>query len=243
MDETAPDIVKPGLSRPDLEGRSYAPLSCGKTVYLVVLLHGLGVDGDDLIDIAVNWQPSLLKAEFLAMHAPFPFDQGPTGRQWYSVADRSPEKIMEGLRKAEGILNQFLDESLAKRRLDDRHLALVGFSQGAMVALHTGLRRRKIGAIVSFSGALHGAELLPAEIRSRPPVLLIHGNEDQVVPYERMTEAKAALKALDVPVKSMTRKGLGHSIDEVGIAAVGDFLHDSLVPKKAAHDEHDDHDH
>jgi len=239
MDQTASDPVKPALSRPDLEGRSYAPLSCGKTVYLVVLLHGIGVDGNDLIDIAVNWQPSLLKAEFLAMHAPFPFDQAPVGRQWFSIADRNPDKILEGMRTAAGIVNQFLDESLAKRRLDDRHLALVGFSQGAMVALHTGLRRPKTGAIVSFSGALVAPDLLPQEIVSRPPVLLVHGDQDEIVPYERMGEAKAALKALDVPVKSMTRKGLGHTIDETGIAAAGDFLHDALVPKKAA----DDHDH
>jgi len=240
MDQTASDPVKPGLSRPDLEGRSYAPLSCGKTVYLVVLLHGIGVDGNDLIDIAVNWQPNLLKAEFLAMHAPFPFDQAPVGRQWFSIADRSPEKILEGMRTATGIVNQFLDESLAKRRLDDRHLALVGFSQGAMVALHTGLRRPKTGAIVSFSGALVAPDLLPQEIVSRPPVLLVHGDQDEIVPYERMGEAKVALKALDVPVKSMTRKGLGHTIDETGIAAAGNFLHDALVPKKAT-DDHDDH--
>jgi len=230
MDQTASDPVKPGLSRPDLEGRSYAPLSCGKTVYLVVLLHGIGVDGNDLIDIAVNWQPNLLKAEFLAMHAPFPFDQAPVGRQWFSIADRSPEKILEGMRTATGIVNQFLDESLAKRRLDDRHLALVGFSQGAMVALHTGLRRPKTGAIVSF----------PRAFVARPPVLLVHGDQDEIVPYERMGEAKVALKALDVPVKSMTRKGLGHTIDETGIAAAGNFLHDALVPKKAT-DDHDDH--
>jgi phospholipase/carboxylesterase len=227
-----------------LDGRSLAPLSCGKTVYLVIMLHGLGADGDDIINVALNWQPLIIKAEFLAMNAPFPFDGGGPGRQWYSVEDRSPATIMEGVRIAEPIINQFIDEALAKRRLNDNHLALVGFSQGAMMALHVGLRRRKkVGAIIGFSGALQGADLLPEEIVTKPPVLLVHGNADEVVPYERMTEAKTALKALDVPVKSMTRKGLGHTIDDDGVMAAGNFLVDVMVPKKVHDDHDDDHDH
>ena len=123
---------------------------------------------------------------------------------------------------------------LAKRRLDASHLALVGFSQGAMMALHVGLRREKqIGGIVAFSGALREAEILRAEIRSRPPVLLVHGDADDVVPFAAMAEAKATLEALTVPVKSMARPGLGHSIDDAGVIAAGDFLRGVLTPKTA----------
>ena len=127
----------------NLEGPSLAALSCGKAVWLVVILHGVGADGNDVIDLALNWQPIIPKAEFVALHAPFPFDQAPTGKQWFSIADRSPDKVRDGIREAAAILDPCLDELLAKRRLDDSHLALVGFSQGAMMALHVGMRRKK----------------------------------------------------------------------------------------------------
>ncbi len=226
----------------DLEGPSYAPLSCGKAVYLVVLLHGRGANGDDLIDLALNWQPILPKAEFLAAHAPFPCDPAPKGRQWFSVEDRAPEKILAGIRAAAEILDPFLDQLLAKRRLDDSHLALVGFSQGAMMALHVGLRRKKqIGAIVGFSGALHGAEALGAEIQSRPPVLLIHGEADAVVPFASHESARTALEASAVPVTSIARPKLGHTIDDEGVTLAGEFLCNALKPKKAEAEA--DHDH
>lgn len=222
-----------------LEGPSLAALSCGKAVWLVVLLHGVGADGNDLIDLALNWQPIVPKAEFVALHAPFPFDQAPIGRQWFSIADRSPDKILEGIRAAASILDPCLDELLAKRRLDDSHLALVGFSQGAMMALHVGLRRKKIAGIVAFSGALVAPETLATEIASRPPVLLVHGEADDVVPFAAMEKAKQALKAAEVPVKALRRPGLCHAIDDDGVIAAGDFLVRNLVVKKVAAD----HDH
>lgn len=222
----------------DLKGPSYAPLSCGKAVYLVVLLHGRGADGDDLIDLALNWQPILPKAEFLAAHAPFPCDQAPQGRRWFSVEDPAPEKILAGIRTAAEMLDSFLDDLLAKRRLDDSHLALVGFSQGAIMALHVGLRRQKpIGAVVAFSGVLHSADVLEAEIRSRPPVLLIHGDADPVTPVASLAKARATLEAAAVPVTSVARPKLGHSIDDEGVKLAGDFLCGVLSRKKANPDQ------
>jgi phospholipase/carboxylesterase len=228
----------------DLQGPTLATLSCGKAVYLVVLLHGYGANGQDLIDMAVNWQPGMIKAEFMSLNAPYPCENGGPGRQWFSLLDRSPEAVLPQLRESAEILNNFLDRELDKRHLNDSHLALIGFSQGAMMALHVGLRRRKkIGAIVAISGRLLAEELLPAEIKSKPPVLLIHGDQDDVVLYENMGKAKAALKALDVPVKSLTRKGLGHAIDDDSVLVIGDYIVDQMVPKKKAGDDHDDHDH
>lgn len=223
---------------------SIAPLSCGKGVYVVVLLHGLGADGNALIDLGRGWAPSMIKAEFLAPHAPFPYDSGSPGRQWFSVQDRTPEVMFAGARTAAPMLDAFLDEVLAKRRLTDRHLALVGFSQGAMMALHVGLRRPNPPAcIAALSGRLLGAGHLPDEIRSKPPVLLVHGDQDPAVPYAEMGLAKAALKDLGVPVKSYTRRGVGHVIDDDAADAVGEFLAAHLTAPKPGAKQSDDHGH
>ncbi len=231
-----------------VQGPKIAALSCGKPVYLVVLLHGEGRDGQSIVDVALNWAPTMPKADFLAAEAPFPCNGAAAGRQWLDGADMTPADLSAGLRGAAPLLDQFLDEALARRRLDDSHLALVGFSQGAMLALHVGLRRPKqMAAIVGFSGALYDGQSLAGEIRSRPPMLLIHGEADPVVPFAAMRETKAVLKAQGVPVKSMKRPGLGHEMDDDGVIVAGDFLTECVVHKPGAakddHDHHDDHDH
>lgn len=226
------------------EGPKIAALSCGKPVYLVVLLHGEGTSGQAVIDQALNWAPTMPKADFIAAEAPFP-SVGGTGRQWFATTDMTPEAVNAGLATAAPLLDAFLDEMLAQRRLKDDHLALVGFSQGAMLALHVALRReRPMAAVVGFSGALfEPAERLGEEIRSRPPMLMIHGEADEVVPFAAMTATKEALKAEGVPVKSMRRPGLGHGMDDDGVIAAGDFLTALVVQKPAAHADDHDHDH
>src|SRR6516164_2823431 len=125
----------------ELHGPSQPPASGGKPRHLVVLLHGYGSDGNDLIGLAPHWARVLPAAEFLSPHAPFPCEMGPFGRQWFSFADRTPETILAGTRAAAAILDAFLDEALAARGLSERDLALVGFSQGTMMALYVALRR------------------------------------------------------------------------------------------------------
>lgn len=226
-----------------IEGPKIAALSCGKPAYLVVLLHGPGSSGQAIIDQALNWAPTMPKADFVAAEAPFP---GPAeGRQWFERSAFDEDSIVAGVKAAAPLLDAFLDAALAGRRLPDSHLALVGFSQGAMLALHVGLRRPKsMAAIVAFSGALYGNDDLAAEMRSKPPVLMVHGESDPIVPFAAMTSTKERLKAAGVPVKSMRRPGLGHEMDDDGVIAAGDFL-TALVTHKpatgAAH--HDDHDH
>jgi phospholipase/carboxylesterase len=150
---------------------------------------------------------------------------GPFGHQWFSFNDRVPEAILAGTRAAATLLDAFLDEALAARGLSDRDLALVGFSQGTMMALYVALRRpQPVAAVVGYSGALVGAEVLADEIRSRPPVLLVHGDADPVVPYEELARAAAALKEAGVPVTTETRPGVPHSIDERGLALGGQFI-------------------
>jgi len=213
-----------------LEGPSRPPLAGGKPKSLVVLLHGLGSDGNDLIGLAPYWAPALTETEFLSPHAPFPCDMAPYGRQWFSLQDRTVEAIFAGVRAAAPILDGFLDDALKERGLDESRLALVGFSQGTMMALHVGLRRTNpVVGILGYSGRLIGTEVLAEEIRSRPPVLLVHGDADEVVPFESLAHSKKALSALQVPVETLARPGLGHSIDEVGLTRGGDFLRRRLA--------------
>jgi phospholipase/carboxylesterase len=228
------------------QGPKIAALSCGKPVYLVVLLHGPGADGQSIIDQALNWAPTMPKAEFLAAEAPFLRNGDASGKVWFDMSDLSAGRMGAGVRAAAPMLDAFLTEVLAERRLPDSHLALVGFSQGAMLALHVGLRRPKqLGAIVAFSGAVYDADNdLAGEIRSRPPVLMIHGEADPIVPFATMTASKELLKAHGVPAKSMRRPGVGHEMDDDGIIAAGDFLTATVISKPAADDHHDhDHDH
>ncbi|MFY9657761.1 MAG: dienelactone hydrolase family protein [Methylocystis sp.] len=224
-----------------VEGPKIAALSCGKAVYLVILLHGPDSDGEAIINHALNWAPTMPKAEFLAAEAPF---HSPSGaRRWSDASDPS----LTDLSASALLLEKFLDEMLAQRRLPESHLALVGFSHGAMLALQVGLRRSKpIAAIISFSGALDEADGLFGDIRSRPPVLMIHGDADASAPFAAMRATKERLKALGVPVKSLRRPGLGHEMDDDGVIAAGDFLTAHLVHKPSAQVEHehsDGHEH
>ncbi len=227
-----------------VEGPLIAALSCGKPVYLVVLLHGHDSDGQTLINHALNWAPTMPKAEFLAAEPGMARDGVPSGRQWFDMADASPDKMIKGIKTVAPLLDNFLDEMLAKRRLPESHLALVGFSQGAMLALHVGLRRPKqMAAIAAFSGAVFDLDSLSSEIRSKPPVLLIHGESDPVVPFVTMTDTKSVLKAHGVPVKSLKRPGLRHEMDDDGVIAAGEFLTHLVVHKPAEKHDHHDEDH
>ncbi|MGH7126430.1 MAG: alpha/beta hydrolase [Stellaceae bacterium] len=217
-----------------LEGPRRPPRRGGKPKSLVVLLHGLGADGNDLISLAPYWAPHLPETEFLSPHAPFPCDMAPVGYQWFSVQDRSPEAMLAGVRAAAPFLEAFLDDVLAARGLDESRLVLVGFSQGAMMSLFVGLRRAKpVAGILGYSGRLVGEETLGEELRSKPPVLLMHGTTDEIVPFESLAHAETHLKAHGVPVTTLRRPGLGHSIDEIELAKGGEFLKSVLAPASA----------
>src|SRR5712691_4083151 len=148
---------------------------------LVVFLHGYGADGNDLIEIGRAWQQFLPHAAFVSPNAPEPCPGAPMGRQWFALTFRDPDERWKGVNAAAPILNRFLDAELARRNLPPSALALVGFSQGTMMALHVGLRRAAVpAAIVGYSGLFvlpsdAEPERVAAEIVARPPVLLIHG--------------------------------------------------------------------
>ena len=217
-----------------LSGPSRPPVAGGKPRRLVILLHGLGADGNDLIGLQQYWGPVLPDAEFVAPNAPFPCDMAPYGYQWFSVQDRSPPAVLAGVRAAAPALNSFIDEELAKRGLDESQAVLVGFSQGTMMSLFVGLRReRPMAGILGYSGRLIGADLLPSELRSRPRVLLVHGTDDPLVPFQSMAEAEASLREAGVPVETLTCPGVEHAIDPEGLQRGGRFLREVLSPPQA----------
>lgn len=213
-----------------LSGPSVPPRSGAAAKQLVVLLHGLGADGNDLIGLAPHLGQTLPDAAFVAPNAPSACDMGPYGFQWFSLQDRSPPARLAGAKMVAATVNAFLDEQLQRHGLDDGSMALVGFSQGTMMSLHVALRRpRACAAIVGFSGALVAPELLPAEVVSRPRVLLIHGDADDIVPVQALGAAVEGLQAAGVPVDSMVRPGLPHSIDGPGLMRAGEFLREAFA--------------
>ncbi len=212
---------------PKLTGPSVDPASGGKPKQLVILCHGVGSDGDDLIALAPYFQKVLPDARFVAPNAPDPFESAPFGYQWFSLGDASPEGRLTGARMAAPILNAFIDREMAAHGLSDKDVALVGFSQGAMMSLHVGLRRtRLLAGILAYSGMLVGPEVLESEIRAKPPVLLCHGQADEVVPFDFMPAALAALRTVGVPTEGLARPGVGHGLDDDGIKAGMFFLAD-----------------
>ncbi len=215
----------------DLSGPSFGPEAGGKPRRLVILLHGYGADGNDLLGLAPHWARLLPDTEFLSPHAPFPCEAAPFGRQWFGFEGRSADMILAETQAAAAILDAFINSELARLGLAEDSLALVGFSQGAMMALHVAPRRsRAVAAVVGYSGMLIAPQLLAAEIRSKPPVLLMHGTADPVVPYPSLSAAKAGLEAVGISVTTETRPGLAHAIDEEGLALGGAFIAAALAP-------------
>jgi phospholipase/carboxylesterase len=213
----------------ELDGPRLEPRS-GSARQLVVFLHGYGADGNDLIEIGRAWQGLLPHAAFVSPHAPRPCGQAPTGREWFPLTFRNPEERWTGVNQAAPVLESFLDAELNRRSLPPTALALVGFSQGTMMSLHVGLRRAVApAAIVGYSGMLVMPEnadpnAFAAEIRCRPPVFLIHGDADELIPVQALFHAAQGLAALDVPVEWHISAGIGHGIDQEGLRQGGEFL-------------------
>jgi len=212
-----------------LFGPSAAPASGGPAKQLVVLLHGVGANGDDLMGLVPYVAPMLPDAAFVAPDGPFPYDMAPFGRQWFSLADRSVAKLAAGVQATAPILDAFIDEQLAALGLTDENLVLVGFSQGTMMALHLAPRRGKAcAAVVGFSGAIVQPEALATELRSRPRILLIHGDADEVVNPACLAHAEQSLAAYGIPVLTEMRPELGHSIDGPGLGLAVNFVRQAL---------------
>lgn len=193
----------------------------GPARHLVVMIHGYGADGKDLIGLADHWRALLPDTAFCAPNAPERVPGGP-GFQWFPISRIDPHEMKKGVEAAAPVLDAFVDGELARLGLPPERLALAGFSQGAMLALHLGLRRKVMpAAIVGFSGLLAGA---PPPSVTLPPVLLTHGDSDNVIPPQAMFLAAAQLGAGGAAVQWHLAHGMGHGIDPEGLMLAGGFL-------------------
>lgn len=208
-----------------IDGPSHGPHSGGKPKQLILLLHGYGADGNDLIGLAPVLAPFMPDAVFHSPNAPYPCEGNPMGFQWFGINRLDPASRLAGTRAAAPFVDEFLDDKLATYGLDESKTVLIGFSQGTMMSLHVGLRRaRQLAGIVGFSGALAGAEVLKDEIRSRPPILLVHGDADPMLPHQLTEEAAIALQKNGVEVAVHIAQGVGHGIDQTGLSNAARFL-------------------
>lgn len=204
------------------------PAASGKATSLAVFLHGYGADGNDLIDLGREWQSILPNTAFVSPHAPEPCGMSPMGRQWFALTMRDPSERWRGVNHAQPSLDAFLDAELERHHLTPDRLTLIGFSQGTMMALHVGLRRRVApAAILGFSGDLVGPDHL-ADATGKPPILLVHGDRDETLPLESLFLAFNALGEAKIPCQWHISMGIGHGIDGGGLKHGGLFLAQSL---------------
>ncbi len=207
------------LSGPSAEASGGAPDS------LVVFVHGYGADGNDLIGLAPHFARALPRTAFVSPHAPYPCEMAPFGRQWFSIQNEDAVLRLKEIRHAAAILDGFIDEQRSELGLADDRVALVGFSQGTMMSLFVAPRRpAPCAGVLGYSGRLEGADLLSRETVSRPPVVLVHGDADELLPIDRLEHARSALEAGGFSVSAHVRPGLGHGIDETGIKIGRRFL-------------------
>jgi len=212
-----------------LSGPLALPAAGGDPKSLVIFLHGYGSNGDDLIGLAPYWRAALPHTLFVAPNAPQSCPGAPGGYQWWPLTSLTPEARAAGVRLPASALNAFIDAQLAHYGLTEDKLALVGFSQGTMVALHVGPRRsRRLAGILGYSGMLADPIALGSERQTTPPVLLVHGEQDPVLPVAALHDAASGLKRLGFDVSTHVSAGLGHSIDEAGLRLGEAFLSNVL---------------
>jgi phospholipase/carboxylesterase len=214
-----------------LRGPEATPASGQDPQSMVILLHGYGSNGADLMGLVPYWRASLPDTVFMAPNAQEICPGAPGGFQWWSLTEPGQASRAVGVRQAAALVNAFIDMHRATYDLPNSKVALVGFSQGTMMALHVGPRRSEVLAgIVGYSGMLADAEALQIEVKTRPPLLLVHGDADQMVPFVAMGQAEVEFKRMGFEISTHAAPGLGHSIDEAGLRLGGEFLARVLSP-------------
>lgn len=216
-----------------MKARAMKPASGNAPKQLVMLLHGLGANGDNLLDLGRVMSPELPDAMFMAPNAPFACDMVPEGYpdayQWFSLQNRDREVMFAGAEAVWPSLEAFIEQQLNAFNIAPENFALIGFSQGTMMSLHVALRQENpYGAVVGFSGAFLGMQE-NENVTAKPPICLVHGMNDDVVPFESMAAAKKQLSEHGVSVKTHERPRLQHSIDMEGIEIATAFLQRHLL--------------
>jgi phospholipase/carboxylesterase len=214
---------------PELSGPEVAPASGGPAKQLVIFVHGYGANGQDLISLAQYFAQVVPDAAFISPDAPYRCDGAPMGFQWYDVWMQDPADRLAAIRSTGEIFDNFVTAQLARHGLTEDKLVLIGFSQGTMMSLFTAPRREKaIAGIVGYSGRMESPETLKDEIRSRPPVVMVHGDSDELLAVSEMETAATTLRDCGVEIDTLVRPGLGHGIDEKGIRTGLAFVHKVL---------------
>lgn len=215
------------MKKIDLNYLKFPQTTTSAPTHLVVFLHGYGSNATDLITLAPELQPYLPpNTVFISAEAPFHCEANiHNGYQWFSLANLDEEELLKGARNAASALDEFIAAITKQLAIPAQNTAVIGFSQGAMMALHTAFRRPQAwAAVLGYSGKLIAPKTLAAEIICKPLVGLIHGSEDAVVPAACMLEARNALLDLQVDVETCLCPQLGHGIDYKGIKFGGEFL-------------------
>ena len=195
----------------------------GRVEKLVVLIHGYGASGENLIGLSYHWQSSLPHTFFVAPNGPEPCDVNPMGYQWFGLPDLSLTNIRLGLDRATPVLQNYVQQLITTYQLSPRDVAVVGFSQGAMLALDLMFVMPNLAGIIAYSGIF----LPPTKLPDSPPLckaLLIHGTLDMVVPFSFLQQAELNLKKYGIAFDSYTCHGLDHSINQEGIEKGKNFL-------------------
>jgi phospholipase/carboxylesterase len=216
--------MPPVLTGPQL------PAPSGTARQLVIFLHGYGADGNDLIGLGQEWASILPDCAFISPHAPDPCSASPMGRQWFPLTFRDPHERWRGVNEAAPVINAFIDQQMKETGLPASKIALVGFSQGTMMALHIALRRSEpLAAVIGYSGLVvlehgKGPESLTEHITARPPLFLAHGDQDEVIPVDALFMSTDALSAAETPCQWHVSTGIGHGIDGEALRHGGLFL-------------------
>lgn len=193
------------------------PASGGKAKSIVLLLHGYGSNGQDLIGLAPYWAPGLPDTVFVGIDAVEPCEMG-FGYQWFSLQSRMQADMQRGAEAAAPVLNRYIDDLLKKYDLTDDRLALVGFSQGTMMSLYVAPRRPKpLAGVLGYSGSLLGGEALAGAGIQKTPIHLVHGDADPVVAVGAWHHAMKTLQEAGFKVEGSVTPGLEHSIDDRGL--------------------------
>jgi len=211
-----------------LESARLDPTS-GKVERLVVLLHGYGSDAKDLISLVPHWEDGLPNTAFVTPNAPFKCAESPIGFQWFSIEDRTPSVMLEGVKIARPILDGFLDDELKHYGLSEDKMILGGFSQGAMMSLYTAPRRAKpCAGVISYSGRAFDVEGLLSDDISKMPILAVHGDADDVVLPDCLGESEQGFTAAGFDIETLIRPNLGHGIDDFGLVRGLSFMQEVL---------------
>ena len=214
----------------NLEVTSIFPLSKNKPRQVIILFHGYGGDGKDISQLAINWQRFLPDAIFLCPNAPEACAISPQGYQWFDLSSEKENVILEKSLLAEKKLNIFFEQVFDNFQLQPSNLALVGFSQGCMMAIQVGLKmKEKINCIIGYSGKIINQKHLSNNINSKPKILLMHGENDTIVSPTHLLEAKEYLDNHGIKIKTKLFKNCEHKIPVEGSSLGLSFIRKNLL--------------